>query len=400
MPLQEVLVKGKRKLTPRVWAGLLATPVLAIAVVFALGVAGATAGPGGLSAPAATAADMTVVHNPTRQTVAEVAAYWTEARMEQAQPYPMPTRSGAPSTAEGTLTPMAEPTGAPGAVAGALPGGAPLGTAVPETSTEPQHTPYHDFIPYTRWSLIGRYDKYPNWTILKMFFSQDHDGNGTLSNFVCSASTMGPDEAWTAGHCVTNNLSGAGANAGFSTNVLVCPVYDNGVHAANGCWGSDTVVTLTAYRNGGNGNLDFGAIDTSNTGTVVNNLLGNHTGWLGFAWNQSRNQHWVGMGYPAGAPFAGGKIIMAASGYGYDDDWPPDAVLGVAMGSNLTGGSSGGPWIISYGLPGQVAGGGNNFINGHNDWKWNTEPEAMVSPYFDCRPMAIYNFLRGTAHCP
>ena len=71
------------------------------------------------------------------------------------------------------------------------------------------------------------------------------------------------------------------------------------------------------------------------------------------------------------------------------------------MGSDLTGGSSGGPWIISYGLPGQVAGGGNNFINGHNDWKWNTEPEAMVSPYFDCRPMAIYNFIRGTAiPCP
>ena len=30
------------------------------------------------------------------------------------------------------------------------------------------------------------------------------------------------------------------------------------------------------------------------------------------------------MGYPLGAPFAGGKIIMAASQYGYDDDWPPD----------------------------------------------------------------------------
>ena len=107
------------------------------------------------------------------------------------------------------------------------------------------------------------------------------------------------------------------------------------------------------------------------------------------------------MGYPQGAPFAGGKMIMSASQYGYDDDWAPDAVLSVAMGSNLTGGSSGGPWIISYGLPGQVAGGGNNFINGHNDWKWNTEPEAMASPYFDCRAMAIYNVIRGTAiPCP
>ena len=397
-------MKRKRKLTPRgaVWAGLLATPVLVVAIVAAIGVAVAPAVPGTPAAPAATAADTTVVHNPTRQTLAEVEAYWTSARIAQAEAYPMPTRSGSPSTAEGTLVPMAEPTGAPGAVAGALPGGAPLGTAVPETSTEPQHTPYHDFIPYTRWSLIGRYDKFPNYTVLKMLFSQDHDGNGTGSNFVCSASSMGPDEAWTAGHCVTNNLglSQPGSfNDGWSYNILVCPVYDNGIHPAHGCWGGGPV-TLAGYRNGGNGNLDFGGIDTSDNGTVIAGQIGAHTGWLGFAWNQSRNQHWVAMGYPAGAPFAGGKIIMSASAYGYDDDWQPDTIMGVAMGSDLTGGSSGGPWIISYGLPGQVAGGGGNYINGHNDWKWNTEPEAMVSPYFDCRPVLIYNFLRGTAFCP
>ncbi len=398
-------MKGKRKLTPRgaVWAGLLATPVLVVAVVAAIGVAVAPAGPSSTSTTAAVAADMTTVTQASRQTLAQVEAYWTEARVEQAAPYPMPTRTGSPSTAEGTLVPMAEPTGAPGAVAGALPGGVALPAPASQdlaSSPQPQHTPYHDFIPYTRWSLIGNYAKFPNFTVLKMFFSQDHDGNGSLSNFVCSASSMGPDEAWTAGHCVSNNLSGAGANAGFSTNVLVCPVYDNGVSPTHGCWGADSVVTLSAYHNGGNGNVDFGGIDTSATGTVVPNTLGGHTGWLGFAWNQSRNQHWVALGYPQGAPFAGGKMIMAASAYGYDDDWPPDATLGVAMGSDLTGGSSGGPWIISYGLTGQVAGGGNNYINGHNDWKWNTEPEAMVSPYFDCRPMAIYNYLRGTAYCP
>ena len=159
---------------------------------------------------------------------------------------------------------------------------------------------------------------------------------------------------------------------------------------------------MIAYRNGGNGNVDFGAIDTSANGTVIPGEIGAHTGFLGFAWNQSRNQHWVAMGYPQGAPFAGGKIIMAASQYGYDDDWPPDPpnppdALSVAMGNNLTGGSSGGPWIINYGLPGQVAGPPGalqNLINGHNDWKWNTEPEAMASPYFDCRAVVVYNAVR------
>jgi len=398
-------VKGKRKLTPRgaVWAGLLATPVIVVAAVVAFGVAVAPAGPNSTNTTAAAAADLTAVTHASRQTVAQVEAYWTEARMEQAEPYPMPTQTGAPSTAEGTLVPMTETTGAPGAVAGALPGGVRLpnpSTQVITSSPEPQHTPYLDFIPYTRWSLIGKYDKFPNYAILKMFFRGDPDGDGTPGNYVCSASSVGPDAAWTAGHCVTNNLSGAGFNLGWSDMVQVCPVYDNGVHPAHGCWGSDSMTTITAYRNGGNGNVDFGGINTTANGTVVPGTLGAHTGWLGMAWNQSRNQHWVAMGYPQGAPFAGGKIIMAASAYGYDDNWPPDAVLGVAMGSNLTGGSSGGPWIISYGLPGQVAGGGDNYINGHNDWKWDLEPEAMVSPFYDCRQMAIYNVLNGTNYCP
>ncbi len=372
-----------------------------IAIIAAIGVAAAPAGPGNPAAPAATSADLAVVHNPTRQTAAEVEAYWTEARMEQAEPYPMPTRTGSPETQKGTLIPVAETTGSPVLLAGSLPNGTALPTPAPETSQTPQHVPYQDFIPYTRWSLIGRYDKFPNWTILKVFFSQDHDGNGAGSNFVCSASTMGPDEAWTAGHCVTNNLNGAGFNAGWSYNVQVCPVYDNGVNPSHGCWAYDDLVALAGYRAGGNGNLDFGAIDTAGNGTVIPGQIGAHTGWLGFAANIGRVQHWVAMGYPAGAPFAGGKIIMAASQYGYDDDWSPDAILSVAMGSNLTGGSSGGPWIVQYGLPGQVAGGGGNYINGHNDWKWNTEPEAMASPYFDCRPVAIYNFIRGTSvACP
>jgi len=390
------LVKGKRKLTLRgaVWGGLLATPVLIVAVVATIGVAVAPAGPSSPAARAASA-DLDAVSQAAPQTVAQTEAYWTPARIAQAAPYPMPNQPGAnASTPEGTLIPMAEATGTPGTSPGALPNGTALGATAPDTSQTPQTTPYHEFIPYTRWSLVGRYTKFPNSAILKMFFSQDIDGNGTSDgNFVCSASSMGPDEAWTAGHCVSNNL-GTGVNNGYSTNVMVCPSFDIIVDVTIGCWGADELWTLAAWRAGGGGNVDMGAIDTSNTGTVVPSTIGTVTGYLGFAWNQLRNQHWVAMGYPAGSPFAGGKIIMAASAYGYDDNWAPDAVQGVAMGSNLTGGSSGGPWIISYGLVGQVAGGGNNLINGHNDWKWNTEPEAMVSPYFDCRAVVVFNSVR------
>jgi hypothetical protein len=392
---------SKRELTGKraVWFGLLGTPVLLVAAVTLLGVAAGSAGP---SKSSSAAADTTAVTHATQQTAAQVEAYWTPARMAEAEAYPI-TKEGPPPGA--SVGPAAQPDGPPGLASGALPGGVKLPAAAPAVSSvpAPQHHTYDTEIPFTRWSLIGRYTKYPNSTILKMFFSQDHDGNGTGSNFVCSASTMGPDEAWTAGHCVTNNLNGAGFNAGWSYNVLVCPSYDSpgpGVDPTLGCWGSDNLWTLGGYRNGGGGNIDFGGIDTTNVGTVVNAPIGNAVGWLGFAWNWARGSiHWVALGYPQGSPFAGGKIIMAASEYGYDDNWSPDGVLSVAMGSDLTGGSSGGPWIWRYGLPGQVGGLGQNYINGHNDWKWNNRPNRMMSPYFDCRPMAIYNALLGTNYC-
>ena len=262
-------MKGKRKLTPRgaVWAGLLATPVLIVAVVAAIGVAVAPAGPSHeRNGRGRSRHDSTVTHASTGRRVAR--SRRTGPRHEWSRPSRIRCRPG-----RALRRPQKErwcrwrsrparPAPSPGhfRAVSLCPR---RRRRISRLRQQPQHTPYHDFIPYTRWSLIGRYAKFPNFAVLKMFFSQDHDGNGSLSNFVCSASSMGPDEAWTAGHCVSNNLSGAGANAGFSTNVLVCPVYDNGINPAHGCWGADTVVTLIAYRNGGNGNVDFGAIDTS-----------------------------------------------------------------------------------------------------------------------------------------
>lgn len=402
-------MKQEKRLTPRVWAGLLGTTVAVVAVVAAIGVAVAPAGPNAPAAPAATIASTEVAVHRTQQTVAEVEAYWTPARLTAAEPYPM-VISQARAIEKGTLIPVAEPTSAPIGLSGGLPGGTPLPQAdVPTSSQAPQTEPYGAPIPYTRWSLIGRYNKYPNSTVAKMFFTQDPDGVGGSGplNYVCSASSMGPDEVWTAGHCASNNagLSQPGVVAdGFSYNIFVCPSYDNAPLAGVGCWAGDQIAYLTAYKSGGGGNVDMAAIGTADTGDTVGSQIGVNTGWLGFLVNAPRNQHWLAMGYPAASPFAGGKLIVAAGSYGYDDNWTPDSVPSVTMGSNLTGGSSGGPWIVNYGIPGQVAGPPSNvqnMINGHNDWKYNGFPNETMSPYFDCRAMALYNAIRGTSiACP
>ncbi len=82
--------------------------------------------------------------------------------------------------------------------------------------------PFHGAIPYTQWQWFGRYLRNvgggsPNLVVSaqsKMFVMQDHDGNGSASGFVCSASTIGQDAVWTAGHCLSNGLNGAGADGG------------------------------------------------------------------------------------------------------------------------------------------------------------------------------------------
>jgi hypothetical protein len=388
-------VRGKRRLSPKlaVWLGLLISPALVIAAVVALGVVAAPAG--SESAKSTSQSGPTITHN-TTQSLSAVQGYWTPQRMAAAKPYPIPTLTES-AQAAGTEITVPGPDGPPVLGEGFAPAatrseGASLPGAGANLSTDPLTTCYHCAIPFTRWSLIGKYTKYPNSTVAKMFFTQDADGNGTGENYVCSASTIKPDGDWTAGHCVNNGLNGAGANGGWSYNVFVCPSYDNGVLASVGCWGADYLVTLLGYYQSDSGDQDMGGINTSNTGSVHPTMIGNITGWLGWAYNFPRDQHWIALGYPQGAPFAGGKIIMAASSLGYTDSWPcAGCPPSNAMGSDLTGGSSGGPWIMQYGLPGQVGGYGNNYLNGHNDWRHTAFPNEMNSPYFDSRFATVYN---------
>jgi len=297
---------------------------------------------------------------------------------------------GTPSAASATSgQPMKANGYAPNAT---LESGASLPAAPANTSAvEPQSMPYHAAIPFTRYQYFAKYLKYPISTVAKMFFTQDG------VNYVCSASSIDVDAAWTAGHCVNNGSAPDGTNGGFSYNVLVCPSYDAGVNPAQGCWASDFLATLTSYTVTGAGNDDMGIINTANNGTVHAGQIGNWTGWLGWAVNFNREQNWVALGYPQGAPFNGSKIQVDTAQFGYNDDWAGQGPLSVAMGSDLTGGSSGGPWIIQFGLPGQVGGLSGNYLNGHNDWKHNAVPNEMASPYFDCRFIALFNYATGSS---
>jgi hypothetical protein len=405
---------SKRRLTGKraVWFGLLGTPVLLVAAITLVGVTAGSAGPAtGAKANAAQAATDIDSHV-NAQTAEQIAAYWTPQRMSAAQQYPQGEIS-TPTPAEGSVQTVPQATGKPGAAIMRADGSVDTQT-VPAASTGALTEPFHANVPYTQYQWFGRYLRNvpagsPNLAIsaqAKMFFSQDHDGNGSISNFVCSASSIGPDAVWTAGHCVNNGIMDPndGANDGWSSNILFCPSYDvdqGGVNPNAGCWASTTPVSFFGWTDGLQNldfDYDFGAVDSATPSIApAAGLIGNFTGWLGAAWNWG-NQNWVSLGYPQAAPFNGGKIEVCLSSLGYADDGGASVPNSVAIGCDMTGGSSGGPWILGFGrFGGQPGGNAALWINGHNDWRHNAEPNEMASPYYDCRTVTLYNAVNETS---
>jgi hypothetical protein len=52
----------------------------------------------------------------------------------------------------------------------------------------------------------------------------------------------------------------------------------------------------------------------------------------------------------------------------------------------MTGGSSGGGWIIQ-----------NQYLNGVNSYGYNGQPNRMYGPYFSSQAMALYNTEKNLA---
>jgi V8-like Glu-specific endopeptidase len=289
--------------------------------------------------------------------------------MAAAKPADVSTSTKVAAKPSSTATTAA--TGLPGAIPGQAPAGegATGGPANPVSNNagaSPQSQCYQCFIPFTRYDYFARYRSYPVSTIAKIFFTNDG------GNYVCSGSVIGDHTVWTAGHC-TSNTDGTHQ---FDSSMLVCPSYNAGVNPAVGCWSASSFATSTAWLNTGSFENDLGAAVMNNCGTVHCQSIGSYTGHLGFAWNWSEDQNWYAFGYPQAAPFDGNYIVLSNSEFGYEDSDGNNqgAANSMAMGSDQTGGSSGGPWVWQFGT--------GNYVNGHNDWKWSNLPNAMNSPYF------------------
>lgn len=230
--------------------------------------------------------------------------------------------------------------------------------------------------PFTRHEVFCPYTQYPYVTIGKLFFKQ----YGV--SYVASAASIGNYAIWTGGHCVHK---GDGNAAGWSTNVVFVPAYKDGV-APYGQWPAARLWTRTNWFNNGipNGlceDLGGAVLYPNGAGKKISQVVG----WLGFAWNYPRYQHWHSLGYPAASPFSGNRLITNQASFAYLESGLGCALKPHAIGCDMTGGCSGGPWIIQFGT--------NNYVNGHNSYRNTSSPQEMKSPYIGNEAKSLFDIL-------
>ena len=281
----------------------------------------------------------------TEAQMAETRAYWTSERLANAQPM-------LPKVNQNAVTPEAAAQGIGTPVS--LPGKRPTVTINADSFTrlyDPAQARIQPEAGGIESQAVGSFGAdytsarvnapaletiYPNRTVGKLFFRIG------ASNFVCSASVLRLRIVVTAGHCVH---SGSGGTGGFHSNFLFVPAFRDGA-APLGTFTPRLVGTTSQWATGGGGvpnAADFGMFDINDRAGVK---IGSITGFLGFRTLSLIPNHTTKLGYPCNLD-ACQKMQQVTS-----QSFRATSPNNVEYGSNARGGSSGGPWVMNYGVQG------------------------------------------------
>ncbi len=221
-----------------------------------------------------------------------------------------------------------------------------------------------------------------------LFFSKGGSG------FVCSASSVTSAGAWgagnrqtvvTAGHCCSDT-------SGFFSNWVFEPAHANGA-APLGRWTAANATVLNSWFETEDLSRDVCVLQMNPlSGANINDAVGA----LGYAFNQPLPQQYHATGWPAAAPFDGNLLyVVSASDAETDTAAAGDFPYTHGIGNVMTGGSSGGAWILNY----QSLFGENRF-NGLNSYKYTfpDRPAEMFGPYID--DVIINDLLQEVATAP
>jgi hypothetical protein len=238
----------------------------------------------------------------------------------------------------------------------------------------------------------------PNAQVGKLYFDTQPGPAVTWSHCTATAiNTENKSFVLTAGHCVYNPdpdkdgiiQGGASRNGYWYENVQFCPGYDHGCNL--GVWYARNLYTTNSWFYGTgtparyDWSDDMAVVLVSRSAT--NGYLTDAVGGQGIDFNRPVGLYRTSFGYPAPDwrfpqySYSGENLVYCN---GYDSY---DGAGHVVIGCTMTGGASGGPWIINANANwlGYV-----NSVNSHKP-----AAETMGGPYFDSTELNLFQYTRG-----
>ena len=186
----------------------------------------------------------------------------------------------------------------------------------------------------------------------KVFFTSN-----TGVNYVCSGSALvsaNESLVWTAGHCVNE---GPGA---YYKNFLFVPAYRDG-NAPYGKFAASQLLTTSGWQSSGQWGVDLGAAVAE----------------APIVFNAPRNQAYRLYGYPAAQKFSGQRLRVCQTAWSMDDGSATPATMGV--GCDMTGGSSGGPWVTAGGAVASVV-----------SYGYRSLSNVLFGPHLELEAQSLY----------
>jgi len=287
---------------------------------------------------------------PKKHEPQSIESYWTPARMRSAKPYDL---RGSPEQRPSNDSGASRETEPPSGVDPQLPRRAGMPPKLSRDTTL--------LLPGVRFARLwlGSNRSAPASTFGKIFF--DRKGEP----YVCSGTVVtskNKSVVWTAGHCIYDE-------AGVHTNWIFVPGYKRGAKPFGTFRASDAHSMFAP-------NAWFDSLDQrfDVAGVAVRPIRGTQNvedavGSQGIKFNQSPRETFAAFGYPEADPFNGERLYWcnsAVRGRGYPQGTGPATLQ---IDCDMSGGSSGGGWIIgSY--KGHVGWGWvNSVVSYHNDDK-------------------------------
>ena len=281
------------------------------------------------------------------------AAQMSSIDFAHAQAMPMPTPAIQPPSMSDAMLQTPVPMGTPGSSPGGHGDGvrspiqlAPTSSVGSQDQVSPQEFGTSGQ-PFTTNRVNAAGDNttayYPNRIAGKLFF------NIGSSTYLCSASLIKPGIVVTAAHCVANF-----GQRQFYSNWQFVPAYNNG-SAPYGVWRAASATVLTAYYAGTDPCAQSGVICQDDVAVLTlqsqsGSYAGNRTGWYGYGWNgygfNGSSQGLIDqLGYPVALD--GGLLMQRNDSQGFKSSSFSNNTI---IGSLMTGGSSGGPWLVNLGV--------------------------------------------------